>query len=178
MIRFPAFCAVAVLVSGGLLVGCAAPYVNVPHQSGDIAADNPNLRTVRDVEVAALRAVYESSDLPGPILIRLPAGSDALTYVAAADAIDDEVVVTPSDESVKPASTLTIDQVRVRGWDAEVDVIRPVSGSVRQLVTVYLERQPFSGWTVRRQHVWRIPVEPAEPLAEGDEAEASGAQTP
>ncbi|MFW6060263.1 MAG: hypothetical protein ACODAQ_08775 [Phycisphaeraceae bacterium] len=165
----------ALLAAAVLAGGCTAPYVNIPHQTGDIAANDPNARTVRDVETRALQAVLDSGDVPLPVLIQLPGRSDALTYLAVADALGEQVLI-PSDtdeDGAQPASTLTIEQVRIRGWDAEVDVLRPASANVRQRVTVYLKREPFTGWFVRRQHVWRTRVAPDEALAEQQDEDAT-----
>ena len=148
-----------------LVAGCSTPYVNIPHQSGDIAGNDPNADNVRTIEAMAIRAVLAESDIPRPVSIKLPPGTDELTYAAVANQAGEDVL-TPADTQPAPAATLTVEQVRIRGWDAEVDVLRPSTGTVRRLVTVSLKYEPFSGWSARSTRTWRGPADASLPTAE------------
>ncbi|MEX1015204.1 MAG: hypothetical protein WDZ31_00555 [Phycisphaeraceae bacterium] len=145
------------MTSAALLAGCAPQYVNIPEQAGDVASSNVNATNVRNLEAQALRAVLEDRPVEGPVGITLPQGTDPLTYAAVASAVGDDVL-TPMDD-VEPASMLTVEQVRIRGTRAEVDVVRPRGTEGRQYVTVYLDRNAFSGWTVDRIRPWQGQVE-------------------
>lgn len=142
------------------LPACNAPYVNIPAQTGDVASANPNTSSVRDVTVASFERVLEARDVPMPVRIELPPGSDSLTYAGVAARLGKYDVLTPADEEVEPASYLVLEQVRIRGWNAEVDVRRPVAGGAQQTVTIYLRRSPFTGWTVEYTRPWRGAVAP------------------
>ena len=140
-----------------LLPACSVPYVNIPHQSGDVAGNDPDARNVRAVEAEALRAVLAQGGVPTPVLIELPEGTDTLTYAAVASMVGEDAVP-PSDEDVETQATLTVKQVRIRGWDAEVDLLRPGPGGVRQLATVYVEYAPLGDWAAKRVRTWRGPA--------------------
>lgn len=143
-----------------LLPGCNAPYVNIPEQTGDVASANPNTSSVRDVTVASFERVLLDRDVPMPVRVELPAGSDSLTYAAVAARLDEFDVLTPADQEIEPASHLVLEGVRIRGWNAEVDVRRPATGGAEQMVTVYLRRSPFTGWAVEYTRPWRGAVSP------------------
>lgn len=143
-----------------VLSACSAPYVNIPAQPGDVASANPNASSVRDVAVASFGRVLETRDVSMPVRIELPAGSDSLTYAAVASRLGEYEVLTPADEDVEPAARLVLEQVRIRGWNAEADVRRPIGGEAQQVVTVYLRRSPFTGWTVEYTRPWRGAVSP------------------
>lgn len=139
-----------------VFAACSPPYVNIPSQAGDVASANPNSKLVREVQIQALAAVIEREDPETPVRIELPEGSDGLTYAAVASRLGEDVV-TPADE-VEVGTTLGVEQIRIRGWDAQVDVLKPTSGDVRQIVTVYLRNAPTAGWTVERMRTWRGPA--------------------
>ena len=144
-----------------VLSACGSPYVNIPSQTGDVASSNPNTREVREVQIQALATVMEREELAGPVRIELPPGSDGLSYAAVASRLGEDVI-TPADDDVEAATTLGVEQIRIRGWDAEVDVLKPSTGGVQQIVTVYLRRAPTAGWTVERTRTWRGPATAAE----------------
>ncbi len=159
MLRLSSF-SVLLAMSVLMVTACSVPYVNIPAQPGDVAANDPDAGNVRKIETQALQAVLADDPQPTPVLIRLPKGTDTLTYAAVASQLGDDVVM-PTDDA-EPASTLTVEQVRIRGWDAEVDALKPVSGNIRRLVTVYLKHRPMSDWTVKRLRTWRGPVEASD----------------
>lgn len=146
---------------------CSSPYVNIPAQSGDVASANPNTQAVREVQIQALATVIERENLPGPVRIELPRGSDGLTYAAVASRLG-EAVVTPADDDVEAATVLVVEQIRIRGWDAQVDVLKPATGNVQQVVTVYLRNAPTAGWTVERTRTWRGPATASERVRSED----------
>jgi hypothetical protein len=56
-----------------------------------------------------------------------------------------------------------VQQVRLRGADAEVDVVVPQAGGRYELVTVTFRGDLIEGWQVTRARVWRIPQPPPPP---------------
>ena len=118
---------------------------------------DPNLRAVREIQAAALHAVLRDRPLEGPVALDLPAGTSAESYQEIIAELDADVI--RLDDERQPATVLEVEQIRVRGTSAEVDVIRPRNGDVRQRVTVELSRPPFSKWAADRIYVWRGRVE-------------------
>lgn len=141
------------------LVGCSRPYVNIPPQTSDVAGHDPNARNVREIEIAALQAVLRTDPLVGPIAIVLPEGTGQLTYAAVLPAVSPDAV-SASNTEAEPLSTVEVRQVRIRGWEGQVDIVRPNASGTRQLFTVHLEYAPFSGWSAKRIRPWRGPVDP------------------
>lgn len=147
-----------------IAVGCSRPYVNIPSQRGDVAAHDPNANNVRNAEVTALRAVMLDRPIEGPVLIKLPPGTSSLTYAAVAPQVS-EFALTPQDEDATAAGlpVLEVRQLRIRGWDGEVDIIRPSYDGGEQLITVTIKYAPFSGWTSSFIRTWRGNVEETLP---------------
>ncbi len=144
------------------VVGCSPyAYVNIPPQTGDVARHSPNSSLVRQVYAAALGAVLADRPLPAPVAIELPDGADVETHADVAERIGSPAV-SPYNDSVTPMSTVRVQQVRVRGAEAQVDVVRPGLGGRDQLVTVYLTWAPFSDWTAQRVREWRGAVPPRD----------------
>lgn len=146
-----------------LAAGCAT-YVNIPPHPGDLAAHDPNLETVQQVCRAALQAVLEDQPIEGPYQFVLPAGSSPVTYEKTAVALGHQarwkVEGTETDLPV-----LEVRQVRIRGWVAQADVIRPLNPQdpkgPQQMVTVDLQWDAGRGWYARRLYLWRLSVEQA-----------------
>ena len=61
--------------------------------------------------------------------------------------------------------TLDVRQIFIRGWKAQVDVVRPVSpgqpNGLQQLTTVYLKYDPVANWYIDGIRVWRLSVDQA-----------------
>jgi len=64
-----------------------------------------------------------------------------------------------------PLPVIEVKQIRIRGYRAEVDIIRPSDladpASPRALYTIHEKWAPFDGWIFQRAQLWRIPVEDA-----------------
>lgn len=145
----------ALLAAPLALVACAGPsYVNVPGQAGDLAVNNANSDTVREVTAAAVKGMLLSKEVAAPIALQLPEGATALTHADVARRVGPDVV-SPNEEGVEAASRMTIHEIRVRGTRAQVDVVAPGPGGLDQLTTVYLGWTTSSGWQADRMHSWR-----------------------
>ncbi len=158
----PRYPVLSVLIATSfVLLGCQGPsYVNIPAETGDVAFNSPNGRTVRAVVAAAIDEIVSQTPLQGPVALSLPTGAEALTYEAVAAVTGSNVIpATPDDEGAGTTAQLRITQVRVRGHKGEVDAVRAAVGGSEQLVTVYLSWDAFSRWGVDRIRPWRIPVD-------------------
>ncbi len=137
------------------LMACAGPsYVNVPGQDGDLANNNANSDTVREVVAAAARGMLMQKEVAPPIAVVMPEGATALTHADVARRIGADAI-SPNEEGVEPASRMTISEIRVRGNRAQVDIVAPGPGGLDQLTTVHLGWTAMSGWTADRMRTWR-----------------------
>jgi len=145
-----------------LAFGCQ-PYVNIPSQQSDTASHDSNGKTVRTVMTKALRYAIDEAQITDPVQIMLPANTEKLTYANVLENLGDQAV-SPFEEDVTDIAGIVFAKgVRIRGYEAEVDIARPVGDGVDQLVTVYLDWQPLKGWEAFRLHVWRgVPVDESQ----------------
>ena len=59
--------------------------------------------------------------------------------------------------------TYHILELRIRGIEAEVDLVYPRSGSIYELVTISFSRRLVEGWVVLSSRLWRIHVDRPDP---------------
>jgi hypothetical protein len=149
------------LLSGG---GGCTPYVNIPPNEGDFASHDPNRETVQDVIVAASRAALAESPVDQPFHVILPPGTLPLTYDQTLPKISPHAVWA-SEGAPEGAPFMEIRQVRIRGSNAEVDIIRPFSVAdpegFQHVVTVTLKWDAVAKWQAERLRAWRTSVDRA-----------------
>jgi len=148
------------------LSGCST-YVNIPPQTGDVAQHNPNTDTVEEISIIAARAVLADNPIKGPFRVVLPKGTLQETYERAvprisADAVGSAATTQPFEQA---GPVIDVRQIRIRGWRASVDVIRPISpanpDAGQQVVTVDLKHDVIAGWGVESMRTWRTSVDKA-----------------
>jgi hypothetical protein len=158
------------LLSGG----ACTPYVNIPPNEGDVASHDPNRETVQDVIVAATRAALAENPIEQPFHVVLPPGTLPLTYDQTLPKISPHAVWA-SQGVPEGEPFMEIRQVRIRGSNAEVDIIRPFTVAdpegYRQVVTVTLKWDPVAKWQAERLRAWRISVDQAMRRGSFDHAE-------
>jgi len=144
--------------------GCSS-YVNIPAQDKDIARHNPNLDSVIDVELAALRASLVDQPIEGPFRVELPEGTAESTYTAILSKLDQDAVYDMENLPDYKLPTLDLRRVNIRGTYAWVDIIRPwdpaAPSGPRHLFTVYLQWEITTGWRADDTRIWRVPVDEA-----------------
>lgn len=166
--------AFALFISLIAFTGCST-YVNIPPQTGDVAGNDPNVIDVVTVQAKALKAVIE--DRPSTrmkYMFFLPPGSNTQSYAVVQEELGDlathglklpDASSIPVEGDVVKPPPAQVRQVMVRGWTAQIDIVRPsdpnVPGTPLQLVTAYLKWHFFDGWYVQRLHAWHIPVDSA-----------------
>lgn len=150
------------LLAALLLPACSSPtYINVPPADGDVAFNNANSRTVRDIEQVALAAVLAARPISGDVAIRFPRGTSELTAITVISDLPENVV--PEGDTATGEYTLVeVRAVRVRGGTGEVDIVRPGTTRDRELVTVTMKWRPLNGWTSRGMRVWGFGVDQAD----------------
>ena len=151
--RLVATCLLASLASAG---GCASWSTYPPTAGGDSIA--PGLYPAPQVMSTALAYCHQRTDPSAPLVYNLPAGVsegswDRIGMLLGGDARP----MTTDDRNV-----WSIEQVRIRGNAAEVDVVYLDRG-VYQLATVHLEKPSLTPWRADYLQRWWIPV--ATPVA-------------
>ena len=152
-----------VLISTSIPCGCVS-YVNIPRQVGDFAIHDPNLRSVRQVEAKAIQTVLAEQPVETQVQIILPKGTKPACYDALVKQLGANT--TWFDMGPQPgALVIQVRQVRIRGWRAEVDLIRPshfqMPPGPHQLTTVSLKWDPGAGWQSQHVQLWSIGVREA-----------------
>lgn len=146
------------------LAGCGDPYINYPPQEGDVAWHNANSTIAREVQRVALAHILKTWPPEGPYAVALPAGTDTQTYNQVLAALPAGAAALESDAKLP---VYQVARINVRGWNGQVDVIRPGGETGRQLVSVFVTVD-IQGWYARRHRSWRIPVEQALEISNPD----------
>ncbi len=151
-------------VSGALMFGGCASYVNIPPQVGDLALHSPNHPTVALVEAEAIRGLVLEQPPDLPYQVSLPPKTSSSSYETVLKHLG-ENAQWPEEGPQAGVPVLEVRQLRLRGWYAQVDVLRPSSfnqpDGPTQLTTVWLKWYPFAGWRFQRAHVWSLGVDEA-----------------
>jgi hypothetical protein len=150
------------------LGGCTT-YTNIPEQSGDVARNDPNDESVREVMAASLAAVASDPEFAKPFEVVLPVGSNVETYTFVVPKVSKVAtsasVMSPTEQKPTGLPVLEVRRLRLRGWIAQVDIVRPFSAAqpdgLKQLATVDLKWSPITDWHVEGVRIWRISVDQA-----------------
>ncbi|MEM6751099.1 MAG: hypothetical protein AAGA57_10145 [Planctomycetota bacterium] len=150
--------ALFVLAAGPFACGPTA-YFNVPSDEGDwFALNSANAGTARAVSEVALARVVADSGAPSPFEYLLPEGAAIQTYRKAGAALGPSALV-PSEQSPAGTPLFAVRSVRVRGTEAQVEVIRPSGVFDWELVDVDLVWNLCDGWRVDLARPRRVQVE-------------------
>jgi len=173
----------AVLLAGALIyiTGCGQTYVNIPPLPGDVAGHNVDSTNVAKVEATALTHVINDNPPGEPYAVSLPPQTSSMTYNrvlgmlpkgssrgAAADSGKSPDVETGS----KSMPVYRIVQVKIKGLDAEVEVVRPTAAGPR-LASVYLRRD-IDDWYVRWSRTWQLPLAEALEMVQPERVHYTG----
>ncbi|MCE9590606.1 MAG: hypothetical protein K8S99_08800 [Planctomycetes bacterium] len=146
------------LAALALPIGGCAPWVNIPAQTGDAASHDPNLETVQEVAVVAIKAAIADSPVASDkFQVIMPKGTLPATYELITPKISPNAMWS-TDAATSGLPTVEVRRLSIRGSDAEVDVLRPMEpGSpVPQVLTVTLSWDAVSSWQADRVKVWRV----------------------
>lgn len=165
--------------AGGGGGGCAT-YVNIPGQEEDVASNSPNTRNVTKVYIAALQAAAQDQSDQAYRFV-LPSGTKAWIYQQVQAGLDKaRQKASRADQAPESdAASLTVQGVRIRTTQADVDILRrgfrssldrPVDA---RLQTVYLRWVPLDGWQADRVRTWQ--VDPNQPLLNAPPGSPAGA---
>ncbi len=148
--------------ASALMSGCLG-YVNIPPQKGDIAVHNPNMVTVRHVLAEALNQMVQAYPFEGRFAVLLPEDTTSDTYEQVVPKVSKKAVW-PGNPERDEIPVLEVKRIRIRGQDAQVDIVRPLHGDqkdVSQVVTATLKWHPLQGWVTQRLRAWELSTDDA-----------------
>ena len=162
-----------------ILAGCA-PYASYPPVEKTAAVTDLTFEPVPTVITTAIdwaRARESGSDADGTLAFSLPVGSMDRAYTKIEDRLPGAARATPGEPAIG------IKSVRVRGFDATVDVSVPREGRNPMLYTLTLKSMPFEQWKVIGERRWRFTQQALErsnawtnEQGESDMADANGGE--
>ena len=138
---------------GVLAVGCA-PYGSYPPVEETASLTDMTFEPVTSVITASIEwAKTKETGIiaEGPLTFTLPAGSSQKAYKQIEDRMDGAA------EGSDDETSIAIKAIRVRGFEAAVDLSIPRSGSRAPLLyTINLKSMPFQSWKVIEERRWRF----------------------
>lgn len=153
-----------VILAALSLAGCGDPYINYPAQDQDVAWHEANSTVARSTQKAALQHVLKTWPPEGPYAVALPAGTNTETYNEVLAALPAGAA---TSEATETRPVFKVARVHIRGWNGQIDIIRPGGETGRQLVSVFVSVDT-QGWYATRHRVWRIPVDKALEISNPD----------
>lgn len=143
---------IIVPVACALVAGCA-PYSSYPPVEETSGFTHPNFEPVPTIVVTALewgRDRERGEIAEQPLAFSLPRDSSDTTY----EKITQKIEGSRRAEGDEPA--IAIRSVRVRGFDAFVDIAVPRDRGEPLLYTLDLKSKPFQKWEVVAHRRWRF----------------------
>ena len=136
-----------------LLAGCGA-YIDISAENAGTVGHDSNTVPVQEIMTQAIKATVNEWQYSKGYAFLLPAGSKYQTY----QNVYIDLGPGPTLDSDTGLPVLKIEEIRARGYTAEVDVSRPADvlypDGERQLVTVQLKNDPMSGWLAKYVKTW------------------------
>lgn len=135
-----------------ILAGCA-PYGSYPPIEETASVTRLTFEPTPTIVATSIEWARgkETGDVAaGPIRFTLPIGSSAEAYEEIQERLDGSAPGNPGEQSIGVRS------VRVRGFDATVDITVPRDGRPPMLYTLTLKSKPFESWRVVAERRWRF----------------------
>ncbi len=145
--------AVSMVCIGVLLAGCApwATYPPVEHTEG---LARPAYEPVPTLMAKAITFAHDRYMAADEVVINLPEGVTPNVYNIVLRKIGRGRPMTDNDENA-----YTVQEIRTRGPEAQVDLVYPRSDGLHELVTLYFKNHLIDGWKIESTRLWRIRVE-------------------
>lgn len=152
--------------------GCAA-WTTYPPIPGALRVGHPELEPLPTIMAEAIRYSNERYlELEEPVF-NLPEGVSERAY----DSVTRRLRAgRPMHDPNEPA--MHVREIRVRGTDAQADVIFPREDGLYQLVTLYMKQRPVNRYEVQDTRLWRIYVQPPQPNYPAPELQEAGNSEP
>ena len=148
------------LVLSVFLFASCTPVATYPPIETDAAlsfADSSN-EPVPTILAEVITYAHEHCGGMEVIVFNLPEGINATTYDIVSEKLGGAL----------PMKTLNqiayhIIELRVRGFDADADILFPTTSGGYGLATIHLDSSLFNAWAVTRDRVWLIPTNSPPP---------------
>lgn len=143
---------VAVAVAGG---GCT-PWATYPPVEGAVELTGPKVEPIPTLMAESIAYAHERyARAQGELVINLPPGASKSVY----DDVLEDLPGGARPMSAGDTAAYSVEQVRLRGRNAEVDLVVPRSDGFNEFLTLYLDQGfPPAKWVVKRTRLWRIRV--------------------
>jgi len=139
-------------VACALVAGCA-PYSSYPPVEETSGLTHPTFEPVPTNNATAIewgRAREQGQVAEAPLTFTLPRDSSTITYEKILDRLEG------SRRGTGDEPAIAIRSVRVRGFDALVDISIPRDRGEPLLYTLDLKSKPFQEWEVTAHRRWRF----------------------
>lgn len=140
-----------------VLTGCT-PWATYPPVEGAVELSEPTLEPIPTLMSKAIVFAREHYAPDHGLVINLPPDAPATAYLAVIKHLGGGRPMDLEDESAFHVRT-----VRVRGLDAEVELIYPRMGRVHELVTIRFKKKVLGEYAVTSTRLWRYEVEVPPP---------------
>lgn len=163
---FRRFAATCLLATATVLGGCAS-WSTFPSTTGETSLA-PGLYPAPQVMSAALAYCHQRTDPSAPLIYNLPGGVSEGTWQRIGLLLGEGASPMTTDDR----RVWSIEQVRIRGNAAEVDVVY-LDRDVYQLATVHLVKPSLTPWRADYLQRWWIPVATPVANAPSDSSDSS-----
>lgn len=158
---------VLILGALALLMGCS-PWATYPKIEGAAHVGNPHFEPLPSIIAATVRHAHERAGFEGDPVYNLPQGATESTYAAIQARLREGRAM---QEPGEPAVHVT--EVRVRGADAEVDLIVAPTDAPPHMITCRMRQRFLHNYRVTDTKRWNIAVDVPEPSYPAQPAQES-----
>ncbi|MCH6552109.1 MAG: hypothetical protein IH804_08875 [Planctomycetes bacterium] len=151
-IRFAALLGLAAALSG-----CARWATHPPIESTE-RSGGPSVEPIPSLMADAIRFAHNHYRGHDEVIINLPEGTPAAVYEMVTDRLGSGRPMMASSERA-----YHVTEVRVRGLDAQVDLLSPRKDGYYHFVTISFRQDLLRGYQVAHTRLWRIREEPPAP---------------
>lgn len=147
----------SLLLASLSLSGCAA-WTTYPAIPGALRVGHPEVEPLPTIMAEAVRYSNERYLKAEEPVFNLPDGVTIHTYESVKRRLrGGKAMREPGEPAVH------VREIRVRGADAQVDVVFPRSDGLYQFVTLYMKQRLVNRYEVRDTRLWRIHVQAPQP---------------
>ncbi len=151
-IRFAALLGLAAALSG------CSRWATHPPLEGTRPSGGPTAEPIPSLMADAIRFAHNRYGGHDEVIINLPEGTPAAVYEMVTDRLGSGRPMMASSERA-----YHVIEVRVRGLDAQVDLLSPRKDGYYHFVTISFRQDLLRGYRVASTRLWRIREEPPSP---------------
>ncbi len=148
----------AILVLVVLLVGGCSRWATHPPLEGTGPSGGTIAEPIPSLMADAIRFAHSHYRGHDEVIINLPEGTPAAVYEMVTDRLGRGRPMMASSERA-----YHVTEVRVRGLDAQVDLLSPRKDGYYHFVTISFRQDLLRGYQVAHTRLWRIREEPPAP---------------